>query len=118
MDEIQYVDLKIKRGDSKTWTLYFSVKKTGEIISISGWTVFFTVKEKITDTDDMAKIKKDITSHTDPSAGKSQISLTSSDTSITPKNYLYDIQILKNTGEIKTILEGGFIVTQDITQRS
>jgi len=110
------ITLEVKRGDSKTYTLTFK-DEDGNLIDITGYTVFFTVKEKIDDNDDHAKIKKTITSHTDPTNGETQIQLSSSDTNLIG-NYLFDIQIKNTTNEIITIMEGLITFTKDVTQRT
>ena len=61
--------LKIKRGDTKTYTLYF-VDEDEAPIDITGWTVFFTAKNKPSDNDASAVISKTITSHSNPTAGE------------------------------------------------
>ena len=114
---MQQVNLEIKRGDSKSYTLTFK-DDDGALIDITDWTIFFTAKETVTDTDANAKISKDITSHTDPTNGETQIQLSPADTALTPGNYVYDIQIKKNTGEINTIVEGTLTITKDVTQRT
>jgi len=109
-------NLIIKRGDSKTYTLYFK-DENGVPINITGYTVFMTVKEKITDTDAEAKISKTITVHTAPTDGKTKISLSSADTNLIG-NYFFDFQLKNTLGEIKTLLEGITTFEQDITQRT
>ena len=108
-------NLIVKRGDTKKYTLYF--KDDDGAVNITGWIVFFTVKEKVDDTDNNAKIKKTIITHVDVTQGKSQIELSPTDTDLVG-NYLYDIQIKKATNEINTILEGTIVFTKDITQRT
>ena len=89
----------------------------GDALPITGWTIFFTVKESFSDADADAKISKDITSHYDAAGGISKISLTSSDTDVTPGNYIYDIQVLKDDGSIVTILIGEVKVKSRVTER-
>jgi hypothetical protein len=110
-------NLVIKRGDSKAYTLQF-VDENDVAIDITGWIVFFTAKEKVSDDDDDAAIKKDITSHTNPTNGETKISLTSTDTAIDVKSYYYDIQVKTDTNEVKTIVDGKLLIQQDITQRT
>lgn len=117
MNGIANANMEVKKGDTKPLTLYFT-NENKTAIAITGWTIFFTVKKEIDDIDDDAVIKKTITNHTDPENGKSELKLSSSDTNIDSGNYLYDIQIKNTLGEIRTILEGIFTVTKDITQRT
>jgi len=109
--------LEIKRGDSKDYTLIFK-DEDGNYIDITGWTVFFTAKVGIDDTDNEAVIKKTITIHTNPTAGQTKIQLTSADTNLNPISYVFDIQIKKSTGEIQTIIEGLITIKKDVTQRT
>jgi len=109
-------NITVKRGDTTPLPLTFT-DENGSAVDITGWTIYFTVKAKIDDEDNDAKIKKDVTTHSDPTNGKTVITLSSSDTSIDPGNYYYDVQVKTNTGEIYTPLEGNFIVRPDITKR-
>ena len=113
---IAQTNLFVKRGDTKTYTLYFE-DENGARIDITGWIVFFTVKVHIDDSDDDAKIKKTITSHTDPTNGETQIPLTSTDTADVG-NYVYDVQYRSTTGTIKTVIEGFLVIAKDVTQRT
>jgi hypothetical protein len=118
MDEfvIAQTNLFIKRGDTKPYTIYFE-DEDGMDINITGWTIFFTAKINIDDSDDDAKIKKTIISHTDPINGETQILLTSTDTADVG-NYVYDIQYKDTAGNIRTVMEGMLVIAQDITQRT
>lgn len=115
-DEFINQCLEIKRGDTKTYTLYF-VDENNNPVSIVGWTIFFTAKNKPSDSDDDAIIKKTVTSHLDAINGKTQISFTSLDTAVVT-NLMFDIQVKTDVGDIKTILEGNLSITQDITLRT
>ena len=67
-------DLTIPKNTTKSYEI--QIQQNGVPIDITGWIVFFTVKERMIDGDDKAIIKKTITSHTDPTQGKTIISLT------------------------------------------
>ena len=117
MDEnIASTLLIIKRGDSKTYGLEFTDKYDSPE-NITGWEVVFTVKIKIDAPDSDAIIQKIITSHIDPTNGKTKIILSSLDTNPVG-NFIFDVQVKTDLGEIKTVLEGDVSITQDITQRS
>lgn len=69
--------------DQRTTPKYeIIVKKNGKYVDISDWTIYFTVKQNIKDSDASAKIKKDITSHLDGENGKSLIALTATETDL------------------------------------
>lgn len=108
--------LSVYRGDDKTFNFTFKYSN-GAAVDITGWTIFFTVKEKEADSDDDAKIATEVTSHTDASGGLSTLSITDSDTNLTPKKYYYDFQVKKADGLIRTLVKGDFTVLTDITRR-
>lgn len=110
--------LTIIRGDSAEIDVIFE-DADGEAIDLTDKAVFFTVKEidDIDGEDDSeAKISIKITDHTDPTAGETRITLTPSDTNLTPKDYLYDLQIVSN-GDVISTIKDFMEVTQDVTKR-
>ena len=115
--------LKIKsfRGDNLIINLAFTDKKTGAVVDITGWTIFFTAKSVVDNdpTDAAAILKQTVTVHTDPTAGESQIAFTAAETNAIPVpiSYLYDIQYKTATSVVKTILDGELHFSADITRR-
>lgn len=76
-------------------------------VDLTGVTVYFTVKpEDSVDTDSTtdaaAVIKKQTTTHSDPTNGKTIIDLSSTDTNVTPGIYKWDIQTKDASGKIQT----------------
>lgn len=88
-----------------------------QAVDITGSTVFFTVKSKTSDTDNSAVLKKDVTSHTYPASGQTDITITSTDTSSLLGNYLYSIKIKLSTGLIYTLAEGTICFQQELSTR-
>jgi hypothetical protein len=88
-------------------------------VDLTGATVYFTVKPTYdTDpTDGAAIIKKDVTSHTAPTLGKTTIVLTPTDTTVTPGTYGYDIKLKKSTGEESTVSIGQVTIQDTYTLR-
>ena len=111
-------ELIVYRGDSKTYTITFDDGTNP--IDITGWTVFFTVKNKNdnSSTDDDALITRTVTSHSDPVNGQTQVILSFDDTDIEPGIYKYDFQTISDTGIRTTYNPDSFIVTDDVTKRS
>lgn len=110
--------LTIIRGDSAEIDVKFE-DVDGLPINLTGKAVFFTVKEidGINKTDDSeAKISKKISVHTNPTAGETQIVLASEDTDLTPKDYLYDLQIVSN-GDVISTTKDYLEIIQDVTKR-
>jgi len=115
-------DLTIYRGDNKTWTIAFT-DDAGDPIDITGYTLFFTVKNKGCYQDDSADtnalIEKDVTVHTNPTGGISAVSLVPADTNtIEPDDYIYDMQLKDSTDNILTVIKGDFTITADVTRRT
>jgi hypothetical protein len=112
-------DLSVFRGDTMDSTLTFTDGTNP--INITGYTVFFTVRDSSTlssTTDTDAIIQKTITSHTSPSTGVTNLSLTATDTAVESKKYVYDIQFKDGSGKVRTAGLGNFTVYEDVTKRT
>lgn len=113
-------NLSAYRGDTVSFPLTFK-DKDGNPVDITGWIIFFTLKEEIDDVDNdsAAKITKTITDHDDPTNGETSLKLLSSDTYDLDKvNYKYDFQYKTSSGDIKTFLSGSFKFNKDVTRRT
>jgi hypothetical protein len=118
MSEILDNELKIIKGT----TFAFDIELTDENnlpVDLTGATIYFTAKENISDDDDDAVIKKDITDITNPTTGKATITLTAADTNITVGQYVYDIVIKNSVNEIYVVTPEGCLLTivSKVTQR-
>ncbi len=116
------VDLEVVKTDTKTITL--SIKDADDVaIDITGYTVFFTVKTSVNDSDANALISKTTVcpTNTDSTNGIAYIILSSADTTIAIGNFYYDIKIQKNSGQTilwrKTVAMGKFKVNLTATTR-
>lgn len=112
-------DLTIIRGDDTTIELTYQ-DADGNAIDLTGATVYFTVKSAFDDddTDADAIISKDITSHADPTNGRSDIVLTDEDTDVAlSEHYIADVQIKNAAGAITTSSIFSVEVTGDVTRR-
>lgn len=105
-------NLSLTQGDEKAYNLTFS--DGAGVIDISGSTVVMTLKRKLTDT--TPALSKTVTNHTDPTNGKTTITLLSTDTDkLDTGNYYYDIQISGGTLSKQTILKGRLSVGWQVT---
>ena len=80
--------IKIRRGD--TTNINTTISANGTPVDLTGSTVFFTVRTAFatTQTDDTdALITKDVTSHTDATAGETTIALSASETNVAAGKY-------------------------------
>lgn len=112
--------LTITRGTTYNLTFYYQ-DSTGAALSLTGATVFFTVKSAEYDTDatdTTALIEKTVTSHTDAAGGISTIALTPTDTYVTPGNYYYDIRVKDVDGNIYKMIEGRVVIDGSPTNRT
>lgn len=108
--------ITIVRGDDRTLSLTFT-DSDGVAINLTGSTIFFTVKERLTDADASAVISKTITSHTSPTLGKTNVVLTDSDTDIDAGIYYYDFQIKDSGGLISSTTPYILEILKDVTTR-
>jgi len=108
------------RGDTVEFPLTFK-DENDDPIDITGWTIFFTLRAAVTDTtsDTGALITKTVTSHSNPTAGQSMVTLSASDTNeLNNITYKYDFQYKTTGGVVKTFLSGDFKFTKDVTRRT
>jgi len=106
-------NLSVFRANDKTFTLTLT-NSSGTAIDITGDTIKFVVKA----TDDNAGaevIAKEITSHTDPTAGKTEIVLTDTDTTVASADYFYEIRRISSASIDTTLAKGKFIVIENLT---
>lgn len=108
--------LEFIKRDTVTLTITFT-DQDGAPINLTGATVFLTVKENPTDPDSEALIATSWSSHTDPTAGVTAVTLSSGQTNIPTGSYYYDFQIRDGGGAIQSTKKGTLIVLQDITER-
>ena len=107
----------IYRGDNHTYTLEFK-KANGNPQPITGWKIFFTMKQNLDLGDDKASLKVDVTEHDDAENGLTSIHLSNGQTdALEPGKYFFDIQVKKAANDIKTIIMGQITVLADVTRR-
>jgi len=110
-------DLILRAKNTNTLDLW-CYDELDAVVDITGATVFFTVKNKPSDTDNDAVLKKDVTSLTNPTGGNTIITLTATDCASLLGNYLYSIKIKMATGEFYTLAEGNVVFRKEITERT
>lgn len=108
------INLEVFRLTTKSYKLTFT--DNGTVIDITGWTIYLTVKEKITDTDDDAKITKDVTTHSDPTNGITYITLTTTDSDRLGSLY-YDVKFKDDDDNIGILFYGRMTFKKPVTLR-
>lgn len=108
--------ITIIKGTDATIKVTFS--KAGVAYNITGYTLLFTVKsiDAPTVADTSALIKKNITSHSDPTHGISLIILSNTETDIAVGHYYWDIRLLKD-GVLTSTQYDDLEIVQNITAR-
>jgi len=111
-------NLKIYKGVTKAYTVEF-YRDLNKSINIEGWTIYFTVKNKMVDSDEDAVINKVITSHDDSKSGKTIITLSSEDTNIERGNYHFSVEYKDDLGNEGVIVYGRLVVEDTVrTERN
>lgn len=106
----------IKATDAR---IKITFTKNGAAFDITDYTLFFTVKKPVgvsEDDDESAVISKDITVHTDPTHGISNIILSNIETDIDVGTYYWDIKLVKD-GVVSSTLYDKMEILQNITKR-
>jgi len=102
----------VNRKNTKDYSLTITEGENETPKNINGYTIYFTVKNNINDlTDDDVKaiISKSVVATSE--VGLCTISLTTSDTSINPGSYMYDIKIKNPAGTwVKSSTPDKFII--------
>lgn len=109
--------IKIKRNDTWTKSLRVRNKSDGSAVDTTGWIIWFTVRDSVpltaTSDDNDAIISKEILGN---DTGISTLTLTSEDTNIDPKEYIFDVQYKDSSDEIHSSETDKFIIEADITR--
>jgi len=108
----KYKDLEITKATTKAYELQF--REDGAPVDITGWSVYFTVKTNMKDLDASAKINKIITTHSEPTNGKTLIELTTDDTNIDAGNYYYSIDYKDSESNQQVLFTGRIRITAPV----
>jgi len=107
------------KGDDDSYTLNFTdADNNDEPLDITGYTIFFTVKNNLNDADEIALIgPKEIIEHSDPTNGKSLLTLTSAETeALSAGKYACDFRMKDTNGKITTLGVGNFQINKNATR--
>lgn len=108
------MNIRVKRDNDRG--LKITISKDGAAKNITGWTIFFSVKKRKNDTDDQAIIFKEVTSHTNPTAGETYITIDAADTKTEKVGiYPFDIKAVDDQGKKQSSETGTFEIVQEVT---
>lgn len=114
--------LDMVRGDTKQWDLTFT-DAAGGALDLSAITIWFTVKDKVSDTDAQALFQLHSPNHgianISAVGGTARITVLPSHTAaLTSKRNnqaYYDIQIVDGSGRVYTVADGTITIYPDVT---
>lgn len=109
---IQGTNIRMVRGDTEALKVRVEGDEGEQIKLVTGDTVYFTVKQNaMAEQKILQKVVK-----TFP-LGEAFISIYPEDTkNLQPTSYVYDIQLTRANGQVKTIIpKSGFIIEEDVT---
>lgn len=109
----QKEDILVTRGDSPVIPL--TINSNGSPLDITGFTFTLTVNPLDDPPDDSGALFQISGTVTDGPNGRVQFQPSTMDTTQTPDNYYYDIQMVGG-GSTRTILKGIFKIEPDITR--
>ena len=109
-------DLCWTRGDSGRLDVTVA-SADGTAYSLTGATLFLTVKNALTDADSAAVIRKEVTSHDNAAGGLSHFDLLTTDNA-TAATRFYDVQLKTSDSKIYTLFGGLWKVLSDVTART
>lgn len=113
----QFGDKIIKRGDTDSFSINF-LDENKAPIDLTGWTVWFTVRNTPADTltqdDNDALISKKYTNL--DKSGSIVVELSETETNKDAGTYYYDIQFKDKLGNISSTDTYRFIIKNDITR--
>ena len=98
------MEIRLPRGDSRNIRLRLKDLYTQEMLNLIEYDeIYFTVKRKTSDPDEMILIAKDTVGNgiviTSPGEGEALVSLTKDDTNLEPRTYKFDIRCIKRDGQ-------------------
>jgi len=104
----------LKLAQFETWTQKLLFRENGIVVDLTGWTIYFIVKSKMSDPDASAVITKTVTTHTDAENGETAVELTSSDTDLSTGSYYYQLEFLSDESSRKIVMEGRLTIEKNL----
>lgn len=106
-------NLSMDEGVDIIWTVTIT-DSSGTPIDITGYSFLFTVKKSKDDSDDNSIIRKVFTTHSSPTTGVTEITLTDEDTNNISGIFFYDYRWTDTSNNIKSIFKGSFEIEKRI----
>ena len=111
---MMHKDLQIDKKTTKIYELIFKDNVNGGYKNITGWSIYFTAKVNMNDSDASAVILKTITDHVDAIAGKTLINLEPTDTDIDAGNYYFDIGFKNEDAQEGVLIQGKLKIVETV----
>jgi len=115
------VDLTVVQATTQSYGMVFTVDDVAE--DVTGFAIYFIVKEKYSDADNLAKINQKYVTGTpasgetaiaSPTAGEVTITVSATETNITPGTYYYELSYVDDDGAAQVAFYGKFQVMKNL----
>lgn len=105
------------RGDTRLINITCKASD-GTVLDLTGATLVFTVSSSKTPAvSDIPVLQKTVTSHTNPTAGLTRVTINPADTaSVADGTYYYDVQVTDASGSVASLKQDTFTINPDITR--
>jgi hypothetical protein len=103
--------LTTHRANDDIFTFKFS-DDDGVDIDITDYILDFTILNLRTRE---VVLHKRVENHDIPTEGETHVSITKTESNITPDTYLYDAQLITATGDVDTVVTGLFVIEERFT---
>ena len=113
---MQNIDLCSVSGENLQFPI--SITYNGGIQNITGWAIYFIVKQFQTDSDSSALINIEVTSHLFPITGQSFLSAAGTITANLTGQYYYQFSLVDNLGNRITPIGGTYTFGANLLQNT
>lgn len=108
---------EIEYGYGDDFQTSLTITSEGRVpVDITGYSFVLTVDSNEDPDDSSTNIFSVTGSILDAANGVVGFSPTSTNTSISPKSYFYDVKMTDDSGRKRTLIKGKFVITQGITK--
>jgi len=109
-------ELERKRGDTYANELTLSRRSNGQLLDITGYTFKLTLNREKNPKDTTKQVYQIAGTILDATNGVVEFAPTAEQADQDPGVYWYDVEMIDASGRKRTILEGKYTFTQDITK--
>ena len=109
---LDVTNLSIRAGEDQTIPLAFT--ENNAVVNITGAKVHLVVKRRLSSSTKVLDVEQ--TSHTEPTQGRTNVSITRQQSLAMSGRYYYAIELEQSTG-IQTVIARGFLFVENVTTK-